>query len=67
MRRNLQAVGDGTGVKPIYEALIDVKELPYLEAHPDGLMRHISVREACGRPAVSFQRVERVSDGRCSG
>ncbi|KIY93570.1 Chloride channel protein CLC-d [Monoraphidium neglectum] len=56
-----KAVGDGTGVKPIYESLMDFKQLPYLEPNSDGLMRHITAAEACGRPAVCFQRVERVA------
>jgi chloride channel 7 len=53
-------VGDGTGVKPIYESLIEVKNLPYLESSPDGLMHHITAAEAAGKPPVTFQRVERV-------
>jgi len=40
---------------------MDVKQLPYLEPNSDGLMRHITAAEACGRPAVCFQRVERVA------
>lgn len=55
-----QAVGDGTGVKPIYESLIDLKQLPHLEPHPHSLMRHITAVEAAGQPAVTFLRVERV-------
>lgn len=57
----LQAVGDGTGVKPIYESLMDVKDLPFLDPYTDGLMRHVTAKEACGKPAKTFQRVERVS------
>lgn len=55
-----QAVGDGTGVKPIYESLIDIKQLPFLEPHPHSLMRHITASEAAGQPAVTFSRLERV-------
>uniref|UniRef100_A0A383VWF9 Chloride channel protein n=1 Tax=Tetradesmus obliquus TaxID=3088 RepID=A0A383VWF9_TETOB len=55
-----KAVGDGTGVKPIYESLIDLKQLPYLEPHPHSLMCHITAVEAAGQPAVTFSRVERV-------
>ncbi|KAF8058892.1 CLC-D [Scenedesmus sp. PABB004] len=55
-----KAVGDGTGVKPLYESLIDLKGLPFLERSPHGLMRHITAAEAAGQPAVSFARVERV-------
>ncbi|KAI8468319.1 MAG: chloride channel [Monoraphidium minutum] len=56
-----KAVGDGTGVKPIYESLMDAKALPFLEPSSDALMRHITAAEACGRPAVAFRRVERVA------
>ena len=55
-----QAVGDGTGVKPVYESLIEVKNLPFLDNSPDGLMHHVTAAEACGKPPVTFQRVERV-------
>jgi hypothetical protein len=57
----LQAVGDGTGVKPVYDSLIEVKDLPYLDPDPEPLMRHITAAEAAGRPPVTFQRVERVA------
>jgi chloride channel 7 len=40
---------------------MDTKRLPYLEPNSDGLMRHITAAEAAGRPAVTFQRVERVA------
>jgi chloride channel 7 len=56
-----QAVGDGTGIKPIYESLMDLKGLPFLESHPDSLAHHITAAEAAGHPAVTFARVERVS------
>lgn len=55
-----KAVGDGTGVKPIYELSMEVKSLPYLQPQADRFMRHITAREAAGQPAVTFQRVEKV-------
>lgn len=55
-----QAVGDGTGIKPIYESLMDLKGLPFLESCPDSLAHHITATEAGGCPAVTFGRVERV-------
>lgn len=39
---------------------MEAKTLPYLEPQPDGLMCHITAREAAGQPAVCFARVERV-------
>lgn len=56
-----QAVGDGTGIKPIYESLMDLKGLPFLESHPDSLAHHITAAEAAGHPAVTLSRVERVA------
>ena len=56
----LQAVGDGTGIKPIYESLMDLKGLPFLDSTPDSLAHHITAAEAAGHPAVTFARVERV-------
>lgn len=47
-------------MKPIYESLIELKQLPYLENHPHSLMRHMTAAEAAGQPAVTFSRVERV-------
>eukprot|EP00878_Enallax_costatus_P009990 GHUV01010428.1.p1 GENE.GHUV01010428.1~~GHUV01010428.1.p1 ORF type:complete len:619 (+),score=131.54 GHUV01010428.1:162-2018(+) len=55
-----KAVGDGTGMKPIYESLIELKHLPFLENHPHSLMCHMTAAEAAGQPAVTFSRVERV-------
>lgn len=56
----VQAVGDGTGIKPIYESLMDLKGLPFLGSHADSLAHHITAAEAAGHPAVTFARVERV-------
>jgi CBS domain-containing protein len=55
-----QAVGDGTGVQPIYELLMQLKGLPFLGPAPHSLMRHVSAAEVAGRPAVTLNRVERV-------
>lgn len=55
-----QAVGDGTGIKPVYEVQMAVKGLPFLQPQPEAFMRHISAKECCGRPPVTFNRVEKV-------
>lgn len=55
-------VGDGTGVKSIYEVLMDVKGMPYLTRQPEGFLRHVNVKECCSQPPVSFLRVEKVSN-----
>jgi chloride channel 7 len=56
----MQAVGDGTGVKPMYEMQMELKHLPFLQPAPERFMRHITAAESCGRPPVTMQRVERV-------
>lgn len=55
-----QSVGDGTGVKPIYEVQMHNKGLPFLSPSADILLQHIAAKECCGRPPVTFQRVEKV-------
>lgn len=55
-------VGDGTGVKSIYEVLMDVKGMPYLPRQPEGFLRHVNVKECCSEPPVTFLRVEKVSN-----
>ncbi|KAG2496165.1 hypothetical protein HYH03_005767 [Edaphochlamys debaryana] len=55
-----KAVGDGTGIKPIYEVQMDVKGLPFLQPQPEAFMRHITAKECCGKPPVAFNRVEKV-------
>ncbi|KAG2444895.1 hypothetical protein HXX76_001631 [Chlamydomonas incerta] len=55
-----KAVGDGTGIKPIYEVQMEVKGLPFLQPQPEAFMRHITAKECCGRPPVTFNRVEKV-------
>lgn len=58
-----QAVGDGTGIKPIYEVQMEIKGLPFLQPQPEAFMRHITAKECCGRPPVTFNRVEKVRAG----
>ncbi|GLC67770.1 hypothetical protein PLESTF_000605500 [Pleodorina starrii] len=55
-----KAVGDGTGIKPVYEVQMSVKGLPFLQPQPEAFMRHITAKECCGRPPVTFNRVEKV-------
>ncbi|GAX72881.1 hypothetical protein CEUSTIGMA_g336.t1 [Chlamydomonas eustigma] len=55
-----KVVGDGTGVKNIYEVLMDVKGLPFLPPQPEGFTKHVTVKECCSHPAVTLSRVEQV-------
>ena len=47
-------------MKPIYEVLMQLKGMPYLPPQPEGFLRHVTVKECCGRPPVTLHRVERV-------
>ncbi|KAJ9530837.1 hypothetical protein QJQ45_028717 [Haematococcus lacustris] len=55
-----QAVGDGTGVAPLYNEQMRLKGLPFLAPSPSPVLRHISAKECCGRPPVAFNQVEQV-------
>eukprot|EP00798_Chlamydomonas_sp_ICE-L_P013668 gene13668-19556_t len=55
-----KAVGDGTGIKPIYEMQMEMKQLPFLDPNPEPFLSHITAKEGCGQPPVTFQRVEKV-------
>ncbi len=63
----VQAVGDGTGVRPIYEVATATKGLPFLQPQPEPFMRHITAKECCGHPPVTFNRVEKVRAGESRG
>ncbi|MEW5313527.1 MAG: hypothetical protein WDW38_005088 [Sanguina aurantia] len=56
-----KAVGDGTGVRPLYEFQMAVKDMPFMPPEPEAFMKHITARECCGKPTITLQRVERVS------
>ncbi|KAJ9530379.1 hypothetical protein QJQ45_000747 [Haematococcus lacustris] len=55
-----KAVGDGTGVAPLYNEQMRLKGLPFLAPSPSPVLRHISAKECCGRPPVAFNQVEQV-------
>eukprot|EP01026_Neomeris_dumetosa_P067175 TRINITY_DN6542_c0_g1_i3.p1 TRINITY_DN6542_c0_g1~~TRINITY_DN6542_c0_g1_i3.p1 ORF type:complete len:536 (-),score=43.57 TRINITY_DN6542_c0_g1_i3:439-2046(-) len=57
-----KAVGDGVGVKAIYDIHVDMKGLPFLDPQPEKFMRHITAKEACSRPPLALKRVMRVGD-----
>ncbi|GMH34108.1 hypothetical protein BSKO_01942 [Bryopsis sp. KO-2023] len=54
-----KGVGDGSGIKAIYDIHVDLKGVPFLEAQPDRFMQHITAREASAPPVV-FNRFETV-------
>jgi hypothetical protein len=48
---------------PHSQVQMKYKGLPFLGPSPDSFLRHIAAKECCGRPPVTFQRVERVGQG----
>lgn len=58
----MQAVGDATGVKGIYDFHIDLKRLPLLEAQPDKFMRSLTAGDVASAPVIQLRRFERVTD-----
>lgn len=54
-----KGVGDGSGIKAIYDIHVDLKGVPFLEAQPQRFMQHITAKEICSYP-VFFRRFESV-------
>jgi chloride channel 7 len=50
-----KAVGDCTGIQPVYEIHIDLKRLPFLGAKAPHFMRHVKAAEAATPNPVSLQ------------
>lgn len=57
----LQAVGDFTGVKAIYDVHIELRRLPALEADPDPELEPLTAAAAASPDPVCFARVESVA------
>lgn len=50
-------VGDGTGVKALYDLQCDMKHLPVLEHDPETYMRHMTAADVCANPVVKLPEV----------
>mmetsp|Transcript_33733 Transcript_33733/g.86204 ORF Transcript_33733/g.86204 Transcript_33733/m.86204 type:complete len:833 (-) Transcript_33733:225-2723(-) len=55
-----KAVGDCTGIHPVYDIHIDLKRLPFLGAKAPHFMRHLKAAEAATPNPVSLPRIVRV-------
>lgn len=56
-----KTVGDAFN-KGVYDQIMKIKGLPYLEAHAEPYMRHMAARDACSGILATFSGVERVGD-----
>ena len=55
-----KGVGDGSGIKAVYDLHVDLKGIPFLEGQPERFMQYISAKEMSAAPVVHFKRLERV-------
>ncbi|XP_077231549.1 chloride channel C isoform X2 [Tasmannia lanceolata] len=52
--------------KGVYDQIVKMKGLPYLEAHAEPYMRHLVARDVVTGPLVTFSGVEKVGNIMCS-
>ncbi|EPS68170.1 hypothetical protein M569_06601 [Genlisea aurea] len=48
--------------KGVYDQIVRMKGLPYLEAHAEPYMRHLSAGDVCSGPLITFSGVEKVGN-----
>lgn len=48
--------------KGVYDQIVKMKGLPYLEAHAEPYMRHLSAGDVCSGPLFTFTGVEKVGN-----
>ncbi|KAL8061306.1 hypothetical protein ABFX02_02G078500 [Erythranthe guttata] len=48
--------------KGVYDQIVKLKGLPYLEAHGEPYMRHLSAGDVCSGPLIVFSSVEKVGN-----
>ncbi|CAA0840036.1 Chloride channel protein CLC-c [Striga hermonthica] len=46
--------------KGVYDQIVKMKGLPYMEAHAEPYMRHLAAGDVCAGPLITFAGVERV-------
>jgi chloride channel 7 len=44
----------------VYDQILHIKELPYLEEHPEPYMKHLVAYDVCSRPLLTFSTIEMV-------
>ncbi|GFP80459.1 chloride channel protein clc-c [Phtheirospermum japonicum] len=48
--------------KGVYDQIVKMKGLPYMEAHAEPYMRHLAVGDVCSGPLITFSGVEKVGN-----
>ncbi|KAA3463135.1 chloride channel protein CLC-c-like [Gossypium australe] len=48
--------------KGVYDQIVKLKGLPYMEAHPDPYMKHLIARDVVTGPLITFSGVEKVGN-----
>ncbi|PIN10391.1 Cl- channel CLC-7 and related proteins (CLC superfamily) [Handroanthus impetiginosus] len=48
--------------KGVYDQIVKMKGLPYMEAHAERYMRHLAAADVCSGPLITFSGVEKVGD-----
>ncbi|KAL8527620.1 hypothetical protein ACS0TY_005468 [Phlomoides rotata] len=48
--------------KGVYDQIVELKGLPYMEAHAEAYMRHLSAGDVCSGPLIMFSGIEKVGD-----
>lgn len=46
----------------VYDQIVKMKGLPYMEAHAEPYMKHLAARDVCSGPLITFSGVEKVGD-----
>ncbi|KAI3445553.1 hypothetical protein Pfo_002218 [Paulownia fortunei] len=48
--------------KGVYDQIVKLKGLPYMEAHAEPYMRHLAAGDVCSGPLITFSGVEKVGN-----
>ncbi|KAL1534940.1 chloride channel protein CLC-c-like [Salvia divinorum] len=56
-----KTVADGFN-RGIYDQIVKMKGLPYLEAHAESYMKHLAAGDVCSCPLITFSGIEKVAN-----
>lgn len=48
--------------KGVYDQIVEMKGLPYMEAHAEPYMKHLTAGDVCSGPLITFSGVEKVGN-----
>lgn len=55
-----KGVGDGSGIKAIYDLHVDLKGVPFLEGQSERFMQYITAKDICAQPVARFKKLEKL-------